>query len=446
MGLIWDLIQHGQISEAKDDTASLERRVEWLERELTRTNETLFERCPSHPRVQASPARGSSALEMRFASLVALLVLLGCGAPGSDGEDVMRRDSSAIQIVENRGGDRLLDWRASTVLSLGGAESGPESFFQLTRGLVDVDGEGNIHIIDMSNHRVVVFDSSGSFQRQMGQAGQGPGEFTFPINIAVSPDGSRTRVFDAAAGRFSDFDAGGALAGVEELREGIFGGMRYAESGVILRLSDLVLPTDRYDRLLHVAGPDTTVLVREALPEGRMVFFASCNLGLPGAGPVFARPFSWAVRGEQIAVRSGSHYEIKILTGGETTSIVRRAIEAVPATVALAVRSEAGSGLATLQDPPCDPEEMVRERGVAEFLPLVLDLAIDPDRWLWVRRRVDFDLETIDVVDASGRYVGTLPQAFPWPIGFMPDGRALVISKDEWDVESLQVIRIERQE
>lgn len=41
MGLFWDLIQHGQISEARDHTASLERRVEWLETELERTNETL---------------------------------------------------------------------------------------------------------------------------------------------------------------------------------------------------------------------------------------------------------------------------------------------------------------------------------------------------------------------------------------------------------------------
>lgn len=41
MGLFWDLIQHGQISAARDQTATLERRVEWLENELERTNETL---------------------------------------------------------------------------------------------------------------------------------------------------------------------------------------------------------------------------------------------------------------------------------------------------------------------------------------------------------------------------------------------------------------------
>lgn len=42
MGLFWDLIQHGQIREARDETASLEARVERLERELRQTNETVI--------------------------------------------------------------------------------------------------------------------------------------------------------------------------------------------------------------------------------------------------------------------------------------------------------------------------------------------------------------------------------------------------------------------
>jgi hypothetical protein len=41
MGLIWDLIQHSQISQAHGKADSLERRVEMLENSLERTNETL---------------------------------------------------------------------------------------------------------------------------------------------------------------------------------------------------------------------------------------------------------------------------------------------------------------------------------------------------------------------------------------------------------------------
>jgi hypothetical protein len=41
MGLIWDLLQHTQISQAHGKADSLERRVEMLENSLARTNETL---------------------------------------------------------------------------------------------------------------------------------------------------------------------------------------------------------------------------------------------------------------------------------------------------------------------------------------------------------------------------------------------------------------------
>ena len=42
MGLIWDLIQQGQISDASNQTASLEQRVSQLEVEVRQTNDTLM--------------------------------------------------------------------------------------------------------------------------------------------------------------------------------------------------------------------------------------------------------------------------------------------------------------------------------------------------------------------------------------------------------------------
>ncbi len=43
MGLIWDLIQQGQISDATSRAESTEKRVERLEAELHRTNQTLMQ-------------------------------------------------------------------------------------------------------------------------------------------------------------------------------------------------------------------------------------------------------------------------------------------------------------------------------------------------------------------------------------------------------------------
>jgi chaperonin cofactor prefoldin len=41
MGLIWDLVQHGQIASTNERAETLEQRVEMLERDLRRTSETL---------------------------------------------------------------------------------------------------------------------------------------------------------------------------------------------------------------------------------------------------------------------------------------------------------------------------------------------------------------------------------------------------------------------
>ena len=42
MGLIWDLIQQGQISDATSRADSLEQRVSKLEAEIRQTNDTLM--------------------------------------------------------------------------------------------------------------------------------------------------------------------------------------------------------------------------------------------------------------------------------------------------------------------------------------------------------------------------------------------------------------------
>lgn len=51
MGILWDLIQHGQISRQRERSDSLEQRVAWLERDLAQTQEllqTLIQRLEKH--------------------------------------------------------------------------------------------------------------------------------------------------------------------------------------------------------------------------------------------------------------------------------------------------------------------------------------------------------------------------------------------------------------
>jgi tripartite motif-containing protein 71 len=56
-------------------------------------------------------------------------------------------------------------------------------------GSVAVDGEAHVYVADPGNFRVQEFDADGRFIRAIGSKGQGPGQFSRPIAVAVDSAG-----------------------------------------------------------------------------------------------------------------------------------------------------------------------------------------------------------------------------------------------------------------
>jgi hypothetical protein len=72
-----------------------------------------------------------------------------------------------------------------------GIEEGDEKLMFGLIVRVDVDGRGNIHILDYKSSRVGVFDNKGNFLRQIAvPEGQGPRETTGLPGLAVTPGGT----------------------------------------------------------------------------------------------------------------------------------------------------------------------------------------------------------------------------------------------------------------
>jgi len=71
---------------------------------------------------------------------------------------------------------------------------------------VCVDSDKNIYVLDYSNRRVVVYDSFGVVQRSFGRSGQGPGEFSNPLAMAMDLN---DRIAVADAGKVQIFDRSG---------------------------------------------------------------------------------------------------------------------------------------------------------------------------------------------------------------------------------------------
>jgi DNA-binding beta-propeller fold protein YncE len=68
--------------------------------------------------------------------------------------------------------------------------------------------DGSLYVLDGVNHRVVVYDSEGLFQREFGSQGSGAGQLQFPLGITVSRDG-HVYVADSGNGRFQVFSSAG---------------------------------------------------------------------------------------------------------------------------------------------------------------------------------------------------------------------------------------------
>lgn len=73
---------------------------------------------------------------------------------------------------------------------------------------LDVDGAGNIYVVDSKNHRVQKLSPEGKVLHVWGSKGNGPGQFQDPCGIAVGPDGS-VYVADTWNHRIQKFDADG---------------------------------------------------------------------------------------------------------------------------------------------------------------------------------------------------------------------------------------------
>ena len=69
---------------------------------------------------------------------------------------------------------------------------------------VRTDSRGHVYVLDIANHRVLKFDSSGSLLRQWGRRGKGPGEFQMPARLFLDKDGG-VIISDWSSGRISFF-------------------------------------------------------------------------------------------------------------------------------------------------------------------------------------------------------------------------------------------------
>jgi hypothetical protein len=135
----------------------------------------------------------------------AALALLGA-ALAWPGAAPLAAQGQVVRLPER---DRPLAGEAPVAFAIGRAEGADhEMFGEVTA--VAFDGQDNLYVLDRQNARVMVYDRTGRFLRQIGKRGQGPGELSMPLQMAVAPDGT-VAVVDLGNANFSYFAPDGAF-------------------------------------------------------------------------------------------------------------------------------------------------------------------------------------------------------------------------------------------
>ena len=378
--------------------------------------------------------------------LVSLGVLAdGCGGSGGGSASPTRTDSAGVTIVRNVGADRPLGWTLKPLFTVGGADSGPESFFQVA-GL-GADSAGDLYVLDGGNKRVVVFGPEGRLVRSEGEAGQGPGELSMPFSITVRPDGS-VRIYDERFQGFIGYDPSGAPLPSRHLSIFAWGAPMSTPAGFVGVFQDVTRRDSVVRRLLDVDGGDTTELARLSLGQPSVAIFKSCGIGLR-MPPVFSPRIRWAGRGDEVVATNGVGYVVNRFRGDSLVASYRRDLRPRAASEALA-RRELGDGLhigvGGGSPRVCESDEVVKKAGVASFVPVIAGLALAPDGSVWIERKiVGRDAHgPIDVLSPRGEYLGTLPAGTPLPGAFLPGQRVAAVAKDSLGVERVTEYRVVR--
>jgi hypothetical protein len=202
--------------------------------------------------------------------------------------------------------------------------------------------------------------------------------------------------------------------------------------------------------LAVLEGNSVRALARSRPTPTVTAHFEGCG-PMPGSrGPIiFAPDLPWDVHDSLVAFAAEAGYVVRVANlEGRVFRSVRRGVRARPATRADAehwarehpIRVTSGAGECRIR-----PGEMVDKMGFADSLPSISGIRLAPDGTLWVQRwTVGDEPGPVDVFDASGEYLGTLPEGVPFPLEFTPGGHVLVAERDELDIERLVVAELIR--
>lgn len=402
-----------------------------------------------------------------ISSLALGAALLACGGSGSNGEWAgVVEDSAGVAIVRNPDTgiwDDANRWTVEEVLRIG-SETEAEYQFGMIAGL-DVDSEGNIHVLDQMGQRVQVYDEAGTWLRTIGRGGSGPGELSPAVSAILVTPGDSVIVIDLMQQRGNVYLADGSYAADFSVP---------MSEGLPIRFSRIGAGTFvEQTRMIPVPGEAATssgvIRTRDSggsIEDTLMTLPPTESFTIDGQTPrfvIFAPEQLWTVIGDsRIALAYNNEYRVGIHgTDGALQTVIVRSVESDEVTPAdeRMLLDRMRELMAAQGVPPEGLQQIMSAMEFAERYPVLSDVMGGPDGTLWVQRvapaeefelgggieeAFDLGAQEWDVYDPDGRFLGqvVLPDRFR-PLRL--HGSSIYgILRDELGVQNVAKLEIRR--
>lgn len=361
----------------------------------------------------------------------AALFLVGCG--------VLLACADASSNRANP--DALVQSPVQRLWHVGGADDTTFMFESLSRNDLAVDANDRLFVIDRTSGRVAVLDSTGTLVDSWGARGAGPGEFLFPLTLAVAPDGA-VHVHDAEKNKLVVFTAEGQFREEYARPSGRPFRFRFRADSSIVGST----PQQSGGSVRLLADSSGVWQTLDSVPRATTGMIEQvCNVIGYTVDPVFHPVLAWDARGDTILSSIGE-FAITLRAPGVPERVLARDTTRRPTDRALAAR-ELGPGR-TIQlrgKKPCTiPTELLLDHAqIAERMPAYTDLTLDHRGHVWATRDVLSDEPTAaDVFHLDSGFVRTLLLASARPVLFLRSGIMISIERDDDDVPSIVAYRV----
>lgn len=389
---------------------------------------------------------------------MSMALALGCATDSSTSDNwqgAIDTLASGMIVVQNP--DKGLwtpetAWRLEEVVRLGSVdEPGPELFGRISA--LEVDAVGRIYLFDAQANDLRIFEPNGAHVRTVGREGGGPGEFQQVIGMAWGGDGNLW-IVDPSNNRVSVIDTSGSYVTSHRIpgnyvvvpwpggadREGRF--YTYAQDPsaapfglVLVQYSVAMEPLDTIQPPRQTGSDHYYEYSRERASGRASVPFSSRLIWrlAPSSHIWFAL--------------TGEYKLYQTTLAGDTVRTIARQFEPMAVT-----RSEVDSALERLEWFTRQGGRLDRSK-VPSHKPAIRDFILGDDGTLWVNPNLEGHsrraIDVLDVFDPAGRYLGRLELAsalryvhVPAPI--IRNGMLYGVTQDDLGVSYVVSARVVR--